>query len=272
MRAVFAWVLLIAATAAAHAAPAVDDTREAHVGAMVGGSAIYLGVEFIAKPYLVPDACRICEPPAVDAAVSDALRWQHTEAANLFSTVIGYAGAPLYAMAMNLAFSPADRRRRLDDATPVLEAGISIGLLHHLVKFTVGRQRPFVHHAAPGTHVVDDDDNASLFSGHTGLAFAVATAGGVVAHERHYGSEPWIWTGGFVIAATTGYLRIAADKHWFTDVAIGAVVGVGMGLAIPLLLHRDTLTHATLTTGEVPVTSPATARDAPHMFAFSIPF
>jgi len=31
----------------------------------------------------------------------------------------------------------------------------------------------------------------------------------------------------------TGYLRIAADKHYFSDVAIGAAVGTAIGFIIP---------------------------------------
>ena len=228
----------------AAADPATDRTREIHGLALAGGGVVYLGVELGLKHHLVADACRICEPPAFDEAASRALRWDDTKLADHVSTAIGYAGAPLYAIGLVAASSSGSWRRRTDDAIPVLEAGVAIGLLHHAVKFTLGRQRPFVHHAAPG-RPADDDDNASLFSGHTGLAFAVATAGGVVAHERGYRVEPFVWGGGFAIAAATGYLRIAADKHWTTDVLIGAVVGVGVGLAVPLLLHRDTLTSPT---------------------------
>jgi membrane-associated phospholipid phosphatase len=31
----------------------------------------------------------------------------------------------------------------------------------------------------------------------------------------------------------TGYLRIAADRHYFTDVLVAAVVGAGAGVGIP---------------------------------------
>jgi membrane-associated phospholipid phosphatase len=35
----------------------------------------------------------------------------------------------------------------------------------------------------------------------------------------------------------SGYLRIAADKHYLSDVLTGALLGSAMGVAIPLLLH-----------------------------------
>lgn len=68
---------------------------------------------------------------------------------------------------------------------------------------------------------------------------------GVVAHARGYAAEPYIWAGGLTLAAVTGYLRIAADKHYFSDVLVGAVVGAGAGLLVPqLTIHRLTIVPA----------------------------
>jgi membrane-associated phospholipid phosphatase len=42
-----------------------------------------------------------------------------------------------------------------------------------------------------------------------------------------------VWATGLTLASTVGYLRIAADKHYFSDVVtaaiIGSIVGVGAG-------------------------------------------
>jgi len=217
-----------------------DRAREVHTGILAGAGGLYLGLEFGLKDYLDAEQCTICNPPAIDAAARRALKWDHTQAAAAISTATGYAIAPIYALTMLFAADSGDTRGRVDEALPVLESAVAVGLLHHLVKFTIGRQRPFVHHAYPG-RPYDNDDNASLFSGHTGLAFSVATAAGVVAHERHYGTESAIWIGGAAIAVTTGYLRIAGDRHWLTDVSLGAVVGIGFGLLIPYAFHGDTL-------------------------------
>jgi membrane-associated phospholipid phosphatase len=40
------------------------------------------------------------------------------------------------------------------------------------------------------------------------------------------------------VKAATGYLRIAADRHYATDVLAGAAVGTGVGLGWPLLVLR----------------------------------
>ncbi|MBX3156474.1 MAG: phosphatase PAP2 family protein [Deltaproteobacteria bacterium] len=237
---------LLATTTHARADVATDGSRKVHAGILAAGGAAYLGIEFVAKPYLTSPSCTICNPPGFDAAVRRGLVWRARRRANLLSTVVGYAMAPLYTTGMLVASGDPDFRRRYDDVVPVLEAAVSIGLLHHAVKFVLDRRRPFVHHAGAG-HRYDTDDNASFFSGHTGLAFAVATAAGVVANERNYRAAPYIWAGGLTMAALTGYLRIAADKHWLSDVIVGSFVGVGVGVAIPLLFHKDTLAQPVAT-------------------------
>ncbi|HET9554449.1 MAG TPA: hypothetical protein VFP50_15910 [Anaeromyxobacteraceae bacterium] len=37
-------------------------------------------------------------------------------------------------------------------------------------------------------------------------------------------------------AAATGWLRVAADRHWATDVLAGAAAGTTVGLVVPLLV------------------------------------
>jgi membrane-associated phospholipid phosphatase len=39
------------------------------------------------------------------------------------------------------------------------------------------------------------------------------------------------------MATSVGYLRIAADKHYFSDVMTAAVIGSIVGVGIPLLFH-----------------------------------
>jgi len=43
---------------------------------------------------------------------------------------------------------------------------------------------------------------------------------------------PFIWGTGLAIAATTGYLSIAADRHYLTDVITAAAVGSAFGFGI----------------------------------------
>ena len=78
----------------------------------------------------------------------------------------------------------------------------------------------------------------SFYSGHATLAFAMAVSGGTVASMRGYRLAPWIWGAGLSLAAATAYLRIAADRHYASDVTVGAVIGSLTGFAVPYLFHN----------------------------------
>ncbi len=43
---------------------------------------------------------------------------------------------------------------------------------------------------------------------------------------------------GLAASAATGYLRVAGDKHWATDVLAGAGWGSAVGVGVPLLHAR----------------------------------
>jgi membrane-associated phospholipid phosphatase len=82
---------------------------------------------------------------------------------------------------------------------------------------------------------------ASFPSGHA--AFAFTGAGLVCASHR---ALP-IWGGGLndgaacwlsiSTATMSGVLRIAADRHWVSDVVFGAATGFAIGYLVPTLLH-----------------------------------
>ena len=42
---------------------------------------------------------------------------------------------------------------------------------------------------------------------------------------------------GFLMAGMTGALRMVGDKHYLTDVLVGAVVGTAVGFGLPYLFH-----------------------------------
>lgn len=81
----------------------------------------------------------------------------------------------------------------------------------------------------------------SFFSGHTSAAFAAASL--VCSHGVNLDlyENPQL-TGvvcatGYVLAATTGLLRVASDMHNLSDVVVGATVGTLVGLGLPWLFH-----------------------------------
>jgi membrane-associated phospholipid phosphatase len=214
------------------------------VDATITGVAIagWLGSEAL-KGELAPSTCRWCDPPGFDSSVRDALHWQETGRADVLSYVVPLAVEPAVVFGLN-AYSARDQappRAGWVDALLVSEATAIAMAMNQAVKFVVGRERPFVH-ALPEAEKPNtsrpSDNNVSFYSGHASLAFAMATSGGTIASMRGYRLAPWVWGLGLSLAAATAYLRIAADRHYLSDVTVGAVVGGLTGLAVPYLFHN----------------------------------
>ncbi|MEO9953699.1 phosphatase PAP2 family protein [Nonlabens sp.] len=63
---------------------------------------------------------------------------------------------------------------------------------------------------------------SSFPSGHTAISFMAAE----FLHQEYGHVSPWYSIAGYTIAAGTGFLRIYNDKHWLSDVAAGAGIGI----------------------------------------------
>jgi membrane-associated phospholipid phosphatase len=195
------------------------------------GAAFFVVTETALKGYLAPSECRFCGPNPTDATVRNALVWRHPGVASTLSDIEGFGVAPLFAIAASAHdVLGSGAGAVFDEVLPVVESGVIAGDLAQVVKFSVGRQRPYAHFNPSGAP--DIDDNLSFFSGHSALAFSLATSAGMMAHRRHSRLEPYVWGAGLSLAASTAYLRIAADKHYLTDVIVGAGVGVAVGFAV----------------------------------------
>ena len=75
---------------------------------------------------------------------------------------------------------------------------------------------------------------ASMPSGHTLTAFAVASSLYFALDAQRRGRFVWLW----LLAAAVGLSRIAVGAHWPGDVAVGASLGVLAGLLGHVLLRR----------------------------------
>lgn len=178
----------------------------------------------------------------LDSSVRDGLRWSNPDAANTASNVLDQGVMP--ATLIGLTALASHHEGRISDVPVdvliILEAMTLSQNLNQATKAVVGRERPFVH-ALPadqrGQTESPSDNNTSFYSGHTTRAFSLAVASGTVAWLRGYRWAPWIWAAGLTVATSIGYLRIAADKHYFTDVFVGAVMGSAFGFGVPYLFH-----------------------------------
>jgi membrane-associated phospholipid phosphatase len=202
-------------------------------------TATWVGSE-LAKARLAPEACRFCDPNPLDAAIRDAVVWERPALARHLSDALAFGLLPAGMVAHQLlaARAAGDLGAGLLDVLVVAEATSLAANLNQLVKFSVGRERPFVHHGDP-SRPHEPDDDLSFYSGHTSLVFSLAASAGMVSTLRGYRSAPWVWGVGMSMAAGVGGLRMGGDMHWFTDVLVGAAVGTAVGAGLPWLLHRD---------------------------------
>jgi membrane-associated phospholipid phosphatase len=220
--------------------PAISRSDELSVdvprtAAVAGAAAAAFGVLELTGNSLTPGSCRWCEPPAVDRNTRLHLRWSDTKLAGNISDVLLVAIPVSLATMHYLALTQRDLGRFGEDALVTLEALALTAVATDAVKYAVARRRPDAW--ASGVRTSAGDDNAFL-SGHASGTFAAAASFGTVAMLRGYPGWPWLSAAGFTSATAISYLRMAADRHWLTDVVAGAALGTGIGIAVPLLLHR----------------------------------
>jgi membrane-associated phospholipid phosphatase len=199
---------------------------------------------------LEPSSCRWCdgsspgEVNAVDDWFRTALRRQDPHPANVASYVLAFGAAPVSAIAFTAIAAVSDGRGNevLVDLLAVAEGGFSAMLTTEILESVTLRARPYVHAIASDQERADVIAQTGAFhsfpAGHVVEAFGVATAAGVVASMRGYRLAPLVWAAGLMVGAATAYTRIAADRHYFTDVLAGAAIGTVVGGGVPLLFHR----------------------------------
>jgi len=92
------------------------------------------------------------------------------------------------------------------------------GATSTLAKLTFGRPRPSQSHDSDG--YIPFSGQEAMPSGHTTMAFALATA---LSDDIH---RTWASVGLYTVATGVAWSRVNDNRHWLSDVAAGAVVGV----------------------------------------------
>jgi membrane-associated phospholipid phosphatase len=204
-----------------------------------------------AKKELTASGCHWCERDgagnptlnAFDAAARDHLRLSDGHTVENAGNALGYAIIPLVTLGGGLLAAGVDHRLKEYPVDLLLfaESAIIAADLNQAVKFAAARERPFVHFTDSDEarlSIARSDSLTSFFSGHTTLGFAMATAAGTIASMRHYRLAPLVWVLGVTLATTTGYLRVAADRHYMSDVLVGGFAGSLIGFVNPYFVHR----------------------------------
>lgn len=91
-------------------------------------------------------------------------------------------------------------------ATATLIAGLTVSSLKTITKV----ERP------------DGSADNSFPSGHTANAFM----GAEFLYQEYKESSMWYGVSGYIVATSTGVLRMYNNRHWLTDVAAGAGIGI----------------------------------------------
>jgi membrane-associated phospholipid phosphatase len=230
MRRVVVALTLLAATNRAAAAQRPDTNEIRYrvsawdAASVAAGGVLALIPEAVGLP-AGPAPCGPCIPtsvPSIDrAALHNASGGANTASSVLLLGVAGFSGLA-----------------SLDGATAAQVRGHVALFANSLtwtlattewLKVLVHRNRPVLYDAPDPAAVADRDNRRSLPSAHASLAFAAATTYLVIAQREHLPHRTrnaiLLYVGALGVAA----LRVAAGKHFPTDVAAGAALGTGMG-------------------------------------------
>ena len=106
----------------------------------------------------------------------------------------------------------------------LLQSLLYSGIVTTTLKTILGRSRPEMNNGAFSYDPFKfEESNYSLPSGHTTIAFAVSS---VLAAEI---DNTYASIGLYTLASLTGFSRMYNDKHWLSDVFLGAAIGASTG-------------------------------------------
>jgi membrane-associated phospholipid phosphatase len=98
-----------------------------------------------------------------------------------------------------------------NQAILTVKSEVLMGTIVKSMKYLIHDSRP------------DGSSDNSMPSGHTAQAFVSAA----LLDMEYRDLSPWISVGGYLCATATGLLRVANNRHWASDVLIGAGIGIG---------------------------------------------
>lgn len=159
------------------------------------------------------------------------------------SETLAHPGGLIVSSAAYVVGKVIHRRTLADVGLHSAESILLATSLTGVAKDLAGRSRPFVSN---GTDPKDfkfgagfkSDDRKSFPSGHSTAAFAAASA--LTSEVKQwYPHATWVVGPVFYTGATVvGLSRMYHDKHWASDVALGAAVGTFSGIKVVRYSHN----------------------------------
>lgn len=145
--------------------------------------------------------------PNLKYRIQERLNWDKNEKVILYDDYLRYAPIGVGAI-LSLC--------GVKSSHPLLHQIGLIGVSYIVADFVVYRTKLATKIKRPNSPNED-----SFPSQHTSVAFLAAT----VLHHEMGNESPWISIGGYATAAWVGYARIARNRHYASDVLMGAAVG-----------------------------------------------
>jgi len=127
---------------------------------------------------------------------------------------------------------------RLDNMRKIallgVESFVISGVLVGVLKYSIGRARPFTGESKASFHPFSSSSRYYSFpSGHATSAFSVATV--IAEHSKEF----LVDVAAYGMAALVAMSRVQKNKHWVSDVFIGSVLGILIGKKISNLNRGD---------------------------------
>jgi membrane-associated phospholipid phosphatase len=130
----------------------------------------------------------------------------------------------------------------MGNATLIYTEAQTLNLLAaNTAKIIVRRPRPYTHSKDPRVRAFMDrqgaDAYSSFYSAHASTAFTSAMAGSLLYSARtdELAARHTVWGLSFLLAGMTAQLRVRSGRHYRTDIWVGALSGMGVGLLVPAL-------------------------------------
>ena len=168
-------------------------------GAIVPAGLIIAGtITLLPEPYCLLSKYKIQEQviqpfPGMDTPVDNYLQY-----------------APLVALFGLKAAGVKSRSDFVNQMVIAAKAELLMGVIVHGMKNWIRIERP------------NGIGMNTMPSGHTAQAFVAAT----ILDMEYRDTSPWISIGGYAVATTTALGRMVNNKHWISDVLIGAGIGI----------------------------------------------
>jgi membrane-associated phospholipid phosphatase len=114
-------------------------------------------------------------------------------------------------------------------------------LLVSITKELVRRPRPYTHSQSAEVQsfarAQGSEAYVSFYSGHASTTYAAAVSGSLLfaARTQNAWARGAMWGVEMLLAGTTAQLRVRAGRHYRTDIWVGTAVGIGLGVAVPVL-------------------------------------